>query len=122
MNDKSFPPFDLKRLMSTVFQTGDGERVCILIDLDSPEDMRDYTFLSQPDTEIQQKAYEHFFQPFQNGVLDELNMQGGEMFAYQRTGGSNLDLPDEAFDVGGNQISLEQHVYRKGRPGALHFH
>lgn len=113
MSDKSFPPFDLKRLMTTVFQTGDGERVCILIDLKSPEDMRDYAFLSQPDTEIQQKAHEHFFQPFQNGVLAELGMQGGEMFAYELTGGSNLDLPDHAYDAGGNKVSFEEDIYQK---------
>jgi len=111
--DKSFPPFDLKRLIQTVFQPEPGQRICILIDLDNPEDMRDYTFLTHPDYTIQKHAYDSFFQGFQNGVLEELGLQGGEMYAYERTGGSNLDLPDEAYDAGGNRISLEHDVYRK---------
>ena len=111
--DKTFPPFDLKRLMNTVFQPSAGQRLCILIDLDNPEDMRDYNFLSQTDYTIQKHGYDHFFQAFQNGVLDDLGLEGGEMFAYELTGGSNLDLPDEAYDVGGNKISLERDVYQK---------
>ena len=66
--DKTFPPFDLKRLMNTVFQPSPGQRLCILIDLDNPEDMRDYNFLSQSDYTIQKHGYDQFFQPFQNGV------------------------------------------------------
>jgi len=110
--EKTFPPFDLKRLMTTVFQPIPDQKVCILIDLDNPEDMRDYGFLSDRDCSIQKHGYERFFQGFQNGVLDELGWTGGEMFAYRTTGGSNLDLPDEAYDVGGNRISLEQDVYQ----------
>jgi aminopeptidase len=109
--DKAYPPFDLKRLMATVFQPNTTQKVCILIDLDNPQDMRDFGFLSDRDCTIQQLGYERFFQGFQNGVLDELGWTGGEMFAYQTTGGSNLDLPDEAYDVGGNRISLEKDVY-----------
>ena len=111
--DKTFPPFDLKRLMQTVFQPEPGQRICILIDLDNPEDMRDYNFLSHPDYTIQKHGYDSFFQGFQNGVLEELGLEGGEMYAYERTGGSNLDLPEEACDVGGNKISLEEDVYKK---------
>lgn len=111
--DKTFPPFDLKRLMQTVFQPAAGQRLCILIDLDNPEDMRDFNFLSHPDYTIQKHAHESFYQAFQDGVLAELGLEGGEMYAYEITGGSNLDLPDEAYDVGGNKISLEKDVYSK---------
>jgi aminopeptidase len=97
--------------MSTVFQLIPDQKVCILIDLDNPEDMRDYGFLSDRDCSVQRHGYERFFQGFQNGVLKELGWTGGEMFAYRTTGGSNLDLPDEAYDVGGNRISLEKDVY-----------
>jgi aminopeptidase len=42
---KSFPPFDLKRLMSTVFEPTEGKRLCILIDLENPADVEDFGFL-----------------------------------------------------------------------------
>ena len=38
-------------------------------------------------------------------------MKGGEMFAYYSTGGSNLDMQDECFDVEGNQLSLDRDIY-----------
>jgi len=38
---------------------------------------------------------------------------GGELFAYERTGGSNLDLPDKAFDSDGNQYNFENDIYTK---------
>ena len=38
-----------------------------------------------------------------NGVLRELGLTGGEMFAYKMTGGSNLDLPDLAVAVDGSE-------------------
>jgi hypothetical protein len=46
-----------------------------------------------------------------NGGLKELQLTGGDLFAYQVTGGSNLDLPDAAFDPSGRQVSLEKDVY-----------
>ena len=44
-------------------------------------------------------------------MSEELGLTGGEMFAYQRTGGSNLDLPDEAFDAEGKQYSFDKDIY-----------
>ena len=43
--------------------------------------------------------------------MDDLNLIGGEMFAYMETGGSNLDLPASALTKEGNEISLERDVY-----------
>jgi hypothetical protein len=40
-----------------------------------------------------------------------MGLKGGEIFAYKLTGGSNLDLPDEAFDPSGKQVSLSKDVY-----------
>jgi len=40
-----------------------------------------------------------------------LNLTGGDIFAYKITGGSNLDLPDQAFDPSGKELSLERDVY-----------
>lgn len=106
-----FPPFSLSRLLQTVFHPKPGERVCILIDLDDPRDVADFGFLKDPDLSIQRNAYEVFYQGLRNGVLDELQLQGGELFAYEITGGSNLDLPDDAFATDGRQLSLSQDIY-----------
>ncbi len=111
--EKQFPPFDLKRLMTTVFEPVEGKRLCILIDLEDPKRIKDFAFLKDPACSIQRHGHESFYQAFQNGALAELGMTGGEMFAYLATGGSNLDLPDEAFDANGNAISLAQDVYPK---------
>ena len=91
-----FPPFSLARLLRTVFDPHSNERVAILIDLPDPHEMKDYGFLADPKLTIQKIAYETFQQGLKNGVLDELGLRGGEMFAYKITGGSNLDLPDLA--------------------------
>ena len=37
---REFPPFSLSRLLRTVFQPKRGERVCILIDLVDPAQMK----------------------------------------------------------------------------------
>src|SRR5438105_3361815 len=86
-----FPPFSLARLLRTVFQPNPGERVCTLIDLDDPREVKDFGFLKNPELMIQRNAYEHFYQSLRNGVLDELQLKGGDFFAYKKTGGSNPD-------------------------------
>ena len=107
----SFPPFSLSRLLRTVFNPHSQERVAVLIDLPDPHQMEDYAFLADPKLTIQRIAYETFLQGLKNEVLAELDLRGGDMFAYQITGGSNLDLPDLAVDAEGNELSLEQDIY-----------
>ena len=108
---RSFPPFSLSRLLSTVFTPHGGERICVLIDLPNPTDVRGFAFLEQPELSIQKNAYEHFYLGLQNGVLKELQLQGGEMFAYAPTGGSNLDLPDHCFATDGSPRVFEKDIY-----------
>ncbi len=108
---RTFPPFSLTRLLRTVFHPKGGERVCLLIDLDDPRGIADFGFLNNPDLSIQRHAYEVFYQGLRDGGLAELGMTGGEMFAYKKTGGSNLDLPDEAFATDGREVSLSRDVY-----------
>jgi aminopeptidase len=105
--------FDLSRLLKTVFAPKAGERICILIDLQNPQDIKDFVFLKDTKLSIQRHAYEVFYLGLKNRVLNELQLQSGEMFAYQITGGSNLDLPDDAYEVSGKKISLEKDVYTK---------
>ena len=107
----SFPPFSLARLLRTVFDPHTNERVAILIDLPDPHGMKGYAFLADPKLSIQKIAYETFQQGLKNGVLAELGLSGGEMYAYKITGGSNLDLPDLAVDAEGRELSLERDIY-----------
>ena len=108
---ETFPPFSLSRLLKTVFNPNAGERVAILIDLDDPHKIKDFGFLKNRDLTIQRHAYEVFYQGFKNGVLQELGLTGGDMFAYKITGGSNLDLPDLAVAVDGTELSFEKDIY-----------
>lgn len=108
---RKFPKFDLARLLGTVFKPTVGCRVCILIDLPDLSEAKGYAFLKNPARQVQQNAYKHFYQGLKNGVLEELSMKGGEMFAYTQTTGSNLDLPDECVDMDGNAHSLEKDIY-----------
>lgn len=110
---RQFPPFSLSRLLKTVFAPKTGERVCILIDLQDPSQIAGFQFLQQPELTIQRNAYEVFYQGLRNGVMQELGLTGGEMFAYQITGGSNLDLPETGYDSDGREISLVEDVYKK---------
>src|SRR5260221_2437337 len=108
---KSFPPFNLARLLRTVFQPRAAERVAIFIDLDDPHQVKDFGFLKNPSLTIQKNAHEVFYQGLRNGGLKELNLTGGDFFAYKITGGSNLDLPDLAVTTEGREISLERDIY-----------
>ncbi len=108
---KQFPAFSLTRLLKTVFAPKPGERIALLIDLPDPMMAKDYSFLRDAALTIQRLAYEVFYQGLKNGGLAELGLQGGDLFAYQITGGSNLDLPDRVLDARGRKLSFERDIY-----------
>ena len=109
---REFPEFSLTRLLGTVFDPTEGQRVCVLIDLENPaEEMADFAFLKNPDYCIQRHAHDVFYQGLQRGGMEELGLHGGEIYAYRMTHGSNLDLDDEAWDAGGRQLSFEKDIY-----------
>lgn len=108
-----YPAFSLTRLLKTVFAPKGGERVAILIDLENPADMKGHAYLKDSSLTIQAMAHEHFYEGLKKGVLAELGLQGGEMFAYHVTGGSNLDLPDTCVDVEGRELNLTEAIYQK---------
>ena len=108
---REFPAFSLTRLLTTVFDPRAEERVCILIDLDEPKDITDFRFLENPEYTIQRHAYDVFYQGLKNGGLQELGLTGGEIFAYQITGGSNLDLPETCYAPDGRELSMVRDIY-----------
>jgi aminopeptidase len=108
---ETFPAFSLSRLLRTVFRPKPGERIAILIDLKDTYDVTDFRFLKNPSLTIQRHAYEIFYNGLQNGVLNELKLRGGDLFAYMITGGSNLDLPDLAVTPAGKEVRFERDIY-----------
>ena len=105
---RKFSPFSLERLLKTTFAPKPGQRLCILIDLENPSDIKEFAFLKDPSLTIQKHAVESFLKPLNAEILARMGLKGGEIFAYKLTGGSNLDLPDEALDPEG---SLSRDVY-----------
>ncbi len=106
-----FPAFDLATLLKSTFAPREGQRICILIDLPDPSQMKDFQFLKNPELPIQANAVNFFHKPLHTRVMKELGLQGGGIFAYKITGGSNLDLPDEAVTPEGTTVSLEKDIY-----------
>ncbi|WP_269527136.1 hypothetical protein [Coraliomargarita parva] len=110
-NERRFPPFKLTRLLTTCFGKGNGEKVCVLIDLPNPADIEDFKFLDDETLSIQNYGHEVFYKGFKAGALAEMNWTGGEIYAYKETGGSNLDMEDECYDPEGHQLSLDRDIY-----------
>lgn len=108
----TFPPFDLARLLRTVFNPQKGEKLCILIDLVNPSDVIDFAFLQNPNLTVQQKAYDVFYQGLHNGVMQQLGLGACDFFAYKVTGGSNLELPDTATSYEGKIMHLDPEIYK----------
>jgi hypothetical protein len=109
---RKFPPFDLVRLLGTVFEPTQGCRVCVLVDFDEPAELiKDFAFLKREGFPIQKNAHKHFHQGLRDGAMEKLGMTGGEMFAFKCTHGSNLDLEDDAWDTEGKHLSLDRDIY-----------
>ncbi|HUR45949.1 MAG TPA: hypothetical protein VMZ27_08765 [Candidatus Saccharimonadales bacterium] len=110
-SEKTFPEFSLSRLLRTVFDPKPGTRVAILIDLPNVNDIVQFAFLKNPALPIQKYAHDVFYQGLKNGGLAEMQLKGGEIFAYQVTGGSNLDLPETAMAADGRVVDLQKDVF-----------
>jgi len=109
---REFPPFDLVRLLGTVFAPTEGCRVCVLVDFDEPAELiKDFAFLKHDGFPVQKNAHRHFYQVLSDGALAALGMSGGEMFAFRCTHGSNLDLQDDVWDTAGKHLSLDRDLY-----------
>jgi len=110
-DQRQFPEFSLSRLLSSVFEPTFGRKICVLIDLPDLSEARGMAFLRNPERKVQRQAYDHFYKGLHDSVLEELALEGGDMFAYTQTGGSNLDMPDLCVDMEGVEMSLEKDVY-----------
>ncbi|MGB0775549.1 MAG: hypothetical protein ACPGUY_06860 [Akkermansiaceae bacterium] len=110
--NREFPEFDLAVLLGTVFEPTEGCRICILTDFDDPAAMmKDHAYLEAEGFPVQKRAHKHFYQELHNRVMEQLGMNGGEMFAYRTTKGSNLDMEDPCWDADGRELSLDNDIY-----------
>jgi hypothetical protein len=88
----TFAPFDLGRLLRTVFELRGGERFGVFTDLADPARAAGLAFLDDPKLPIQRHAYRTFFEGLKR--LDGPAKPASVAFhCYRTTGGSNLDLP-----------------------------
>ncbi len=101
--------FDLVRLITTVFQPKAQERIGVFIDLKAPLELRGLKFLEHANLVTQRIACEVFYR----GLLerhDQLPFASVEFYAYEPTGGSNLDLPQTVVDLNGKVLRLVEDV------------
>ncbi len=104
-------PFDLQRLMTTVFRPSGGERVGIFIDLDNPHDIVNHRYLTNDTLTTQQIAHDVFYLGLKEAIDQQtLPLASVDMFAYLPTGGSNLDLPETVVDLNGKTLHLVNDV------------
>lgn len=106
-----YPDFDLHRLLDTVFTLNEPQTIGVMIDLPEPEKMAHHRFLGDASLTVQQIAHDVFYNGLKELADKDANIRVGGFVAYQVTGGSNLDLPDEAVTPEGKTLSLEQDFY-----------
>jgi aminopeptidase len=101
--------FNLTRLMTTVFRPKPEERVGVFIDLPDPREVGGMKFLDDAKLTTRRIAYDVFYR----GLIDkkrELPFASVDFYAYEMTGGSNLDLPPTVVDLNGRTLRLVEDV------------
>lgn len=106
------PEFNLVRLLETVFGGIKGSRIAVFIDLENPKDIVGLKFLKSVRYAVQARAYAIFFQGLKE-VQPKYGLKSVEFYAYEMTGGSNLDLPRSVFNLNGAELELEEDVLSK---------
>lgn len=100
-----FPPFDLVRLMRTVFELQPEESFGVFTDLPDPREVVGFAYLQKGGYGPQKHAYHTLYQ----GLLEhraELGATDVQFYGYTEVGGSNLDLPDTVVTPDGEEIAL----------------
>src|SRR5207249_4767772 len=105
----NIPEFDLVRLINTIFRPQPGERIAVFIDLPNLQDLRGWKFLDNQELTTQRIAYEVFYQGLLNHKI-QLPFASVGFFAYEPTGGSNLDLPETVLTPAGRTLTLLKDV------------
>jgi len=98
-----FPPFDLSRLLRTVFKLEARESFGVHTDLPDPRAVDGFAYLGQPGLGPQKLAFSVLYSGLLASGLGET-----AFYAYRETGGSNLDLPGEVRTPGGKTLPLRE--------------
>ena len=108
---REFDKFNLKKLLANCFgSSNETLSPCVLIDLDNPEQIKNFDFLSNIHNPVQTIAKELFFDQLNSGVGDALNFSECFIYSFKKTGGSNLDPEDHFYNVDGELCSLRNDI------------
>jgi len=111
VDGRSFPPFDLVRLMRTVFELDDSESFGVFTDLPNPREAVGFAFLEKDGHGPQKHAYRTLFKGLEEHRA-ELNASDVKFYGYEEVGGSNLDLPDTVVTPDGETLGLRDALQR----------
>ncbi|MHC4224432.1 MAG: M29 family metallopeptidase [Planctomycetota bacterium] len=106
-----FEPFDLVRLLRTVFELGPDESFGVFTDLPDPRAVVGFAYLRREGLGPQKHAYHTLYQ----GLIESreaLGLRDIRFYAYEEVGGSNLDLPDLVVTPEGEEIALREVLER----------
>ncbi|MHC4972828.1 MAG: M29 family metallopeptidase [Planctomycetota bacterium] len=107
----TFPPFDLVRLLRTVFELNPGESFGIFTDLPDPREVVGFAYLEKDGYGPQKHAYHTVYQGL-TAARAELEIEDVAFYGYTETGGSNLDLPETVITPDGEEIGLRDVLQR----------
>ncbi len=102
-----FEPFDLKRLLRTVFSLDARESFGVFTDLSDPRAVEGFQYLGHPGLGPQKLAFSVLY----SGLLAS-DLGDAAFYAYRETGGSNLDLPAEVTTPEGRTLKLREALAR----------
>lgn len=107
----TFPPFDLVRLLRTVFELNPGENFGVFTDLPDPREVVGFAYLEKDGYGPQKHAHDTLYQGL-IAARAELDLEDVAFYGYAETGGSNLDLPDTVLTPDGEEIALRDVLKR----------
>jgi len=106
-----FRPFDLERLLRTVFALERGESFGVFTDLPDPRAVEGFAYLGHPGLGPRKLAFTILY----SGLLRS-GLGDAAFYAYRETGGSNLDLPAEVTTPEGSVLPLRDALARHTIP------
>lgn len=106
-----FPPFDLVRLLRTVFLLNPGESFGVFTDLPDPREVVGFAYLEKDGYGPQKHAYKTLYQGLV-AARAELDLKDVAFYGYEEVGGSNLDLPETVLTPDGEELALRDALKR----------
>ena len=103
--------FLIRKLLRTCFSLPDNSSsCCVLIDLDDPSAVSGLEFLNTPGNAVQKRALTYFYEPLRGDVGEKLGLKNCDLFAFKKTGGSNLDPENLLYSTDGGKVAFTDHI------------